>query len=88
MPPELVQLGVAGVVAIVLAWLLKLILDGRLHTDAEIEVLDEQVKDRDSRIDALLKQNETLSQALTASNDQSRAIINLWKALGSNEGDG
>jgi len=74
LPPDLVQLGVAGVVAGLLLYLLKLILDGKLHTEAEIKIRDEYVKE-------LLTQIETMTAALSASNEQSRAIISLWKAL-------
>ena len=74
LPQDLVQLGVAGVVAGLLLYLLKLILDGKLHTEAEIKIRDEYVRQ-------LLGQIDTMTAALSASNEQSRAIISLWKAL-------
>lgn len=87
MPPDLLQLGVAGVIAAMLIYILKLILDGRLHTDSEIAVRDKQISERDERIRDLLKQNETLAVSLAAANEQARAIISIWKALGSDHED-
>lgn len=81
LPAEIVQLGVAGIVAMVLAFVLKLIVDGRLHTDGEIKV-------RDDRIADLMAQTDTLTAALGSANDQSKAIISLWSALQSNDRDG
>ena len=81
LPAEIVQLGVAGIVAMVLAFVLKLIVDGRLHTDGEIKV-------RDDRITDLLSQVDTLTVALGSSNDQSKAIISLWSALQVEERNG
>ena len=81
LPAEIVQLGVAGIVAMVLAFVLKLIVDGRLHTDGEIRV-------RDDRIIDLMAQTSTLTTALGSANDQSKAIISLWSALQSGDRDG
>jgi hypothetical protein len=80
MPVEFLQLGVAGVVATTLAYVFKLVVDGRLHTDGEITI-------RDKRTEELLAQVKTLTDALSASNEQSRAIISLWKALQSRDDD-
>jgi len=77
-PEWLSQLGIAGLVAMVLAFFLKLIVDGRLHTDGEIEALDERIED-------LVKQIGTLTTALTSSNDQAKAIISLLAALRSDD---
>lgn len=81
LPAEIVQLGVAGVVAAVLWYILKLVVDGKLHTDSEIEV-------RDQRVSELLSQVNTLTSALNAANEQSRTIITLWKALQAEDDDG
>ena len=74
MPPEIVQLGVAGVAVAIIWYVLKLIVDGKLHTDGEIKI-------RDDRITALTQNVETLTSALRSSNEQSATLMALWKAL-------
>jgi hypothetical protein len=76
-PTEVVQLGVAGVVVVVVGYVFKLVVDGQLHT--------KRIADRDARITDLIGQVATLTQALGAANDAQRAILSLWKALRSEE---
>jgi hypothetical protein len=84
-PTEVVQLGVAGVVVVVVGYVFKLVVDGQLHTNAEMRVQDQRIADRDARITDLIGQVATLTQALGAANDAQRAILSLWKALRSEE---
>lgn len=79
--PDPIQLGVAGICVAILGWILKLFIDGKIHTDSEIKVFDKRIADRDARIEELLESNATLTSALAASNEQSKTVIALFKAL-------
>ena len=61
-------LGAAGA----LVWVLKLIVDGKLHSHSEVEGLR-------SDKDALLEVNEVQGKALAAANDQLETILDIYK---------
>lgn len=88
MTPEIfLQLGVAGVCVIVIAYVLKLIMDGRLLPPSTRDQYEARIRDRDRRIDNLLAELERTSNALTAANAQGEAIIGLVRmALGDRDG--
>ena len=85
MPEQVVQLGVAGVCVLILGWVIKLMVDGKLSPPSTQKANDDRMADKDKRIEQLTDHVETLTAALAASNSQSAALISLWKALQSDE---
>ena len=66
--------GAAGVAL----WVLKAFIDGKVHSDSEVDLHEIRAAEH-------LKNIERLSTALEASNNQAAAIISLWKALQSRD---
>lgn len=71
---EPIQFLMLGGAAGALFWVLKLAVDGKLHTSSETDGL------RQDKVD-LLKINETQGQALKASNEQGTEIVTLLRGV-------
>ena len=69
-PQLILTTGAAGVAL----WVLKAFMDGKIHSDSEVDL-------HERRAAELLENNKKLSDAMEASNNQASAIISLWKAL-------
>ena len=62
------QLGVASVVVGMAVWMLKLLIDGKLHTNSELAARDKQISD-------LLEVNRGMREALSSANETMQRII-------------